>query len=311
MSETAHVTVVITDANGTRRGEADVPLTVVELPEPARPTPGVHDDRTPAQVKAAFPGTALTRPFIGLQTTPGSLITKATSACAPSWEAGLRPVYSIKLDRAQVDAGRWDAPVTELAEWHLGQPDADLVIWHEPEDDFTPANGGGAAFARYFNRLADKIRAKNTRMRLIYAAMGYQWAPNSAGTASIKGFTNNPAEWAQVDADVLACDVYSGQSFPLELILPEHPGFRRWHDELVLDQPYAVTERGFITSTAHQVRAEQIRRETEWLLTTPEGQRCIAYLYWNTPGTENNPAIVVDKTYGEPAVRELVAAFAG
>lgn len=313
----ATVTVTVPTAGGTLVGTADVALTFVPTPpapnppEPPAPTPravpGVRDTRSPTAIRAAFPGVRLTREFVsGPLTTPKSLIAAVDKVCRPAWAAGLTPMYSLKLDPTQVVAGRWDGPLTDLASWHTSQPGAYLIPWHEPEDDMT-----GAQFAAHFNHVADRVRAVNTALPLVYAAMAYQWAPGRGGVGSIAGRTDNPAQWAAADADVLAVDVYSGRAFPLVAILPEHDGFTRWLDTLVGGREYMVTERGFEATQAQApVRATQISREADWLLTHPTGQRCTGYVYWNTAGTESSTSLMLDAALGVPALQDLVARLA-
>lgn len=313
----ATVTVTLPVPGGRYVGSGELPVTfepdpVPKPPAPPKPpvaaptVPGVHELRQPAQVKAAYPGVALTREFVaGVQTVPRSLLDKVNAVCRPSWQAGLTPMYSLKLDVAQVVAGRWDGPLTELAQWHTQQPDAYVIPWHEPEDDLTAAQ-----FARMFNKVAAVLRAGNPMIRIVYAAMAYQWSLRSSGD-SIGGRTNTSADWRAVDAEYFAADVYSGRSFPLRAILPEHGGFARWHDEVVGDRPYMITERGFETLTDHQFRAEQIDREAEWLATDPVGKQCTGYVFWNTPGTEESKGLLLDDEHGVPALRRLVARLAG
>lgn len=312
----ATVTVTVPTVGGTLVGTTDVVLTFVPTPPPpdppappapARATPGVRDTRPPAEIRAAFPGVRLTREFIsGPLTTPKSLLAAVDKVCRPVWDAGLTPMYSLKLDPTQVVAGRWDGPLTELAGWHIAQPGAYLIPWHEPEDDMT-----GAQFAAHFNHIADQVRAVNDALPLVYAAMAYQWAPGRGGVGSIAGRTDAPAQWSAVDADVLAVDVYSGRSFPLVAILPEHAGFTRWLDKLVGGRQYMVTERGFEATTAQaELRAAQISREADWLTTHPTGQRCTGYVYWNTAGAESSTSLMLDAGHGVPALRDLVARLA-
>lgn len=312
-AQKALLTITLPGADGgTLIGRAEVPLEYVPATPPAPPPPspavtrtlfGVRDTRAPDAVKTLFPGVSLTREFVaGVLSTPKSLIPAVERVCRPAWNAGQTPIYSMKLDRDQVAAGKWDAPVADLAAWHATQPAAYLVPWHEPEDDMTAAQ-----YVPYFNRIADRVRSVNTRLPLVYAAMAYQWAPKSGG-GSLAGRTDTPAVWAQVDADVLGVDVYSGRSFPLTAILPEHPGFARWLGELAGDRPYMVTERGFeAVPDKYQVRADQIRREGWWLRSDPVGQRCMGYVYWNTAGTESSSSLLLDTQLGVPALRDLVA----
>ncbi len=278
-------------------------------PEPPAPPllgerfAGVHDARPLTAVKAVFPGTVLTRPFIGgVQSGPRSLISKVENACRASWDANLLPTYSFKLNYDEVMAGRWAPFIRELADWHHDQPEAELIIHHEPEND--PELQGGR-FVAYFNHIAEHFRVANEQVPLIYAAMGYQWMPGSTN-GTVKGFTSNPAHWQGVEADRKVIDAYSGSSVPLDTILPEHRGWQRWMEYVVGDDPWGCGERGFITDTNHAGRAAAIAREKDWLLTDPVGLRCRRYIFWNTTGTEKNPAIVVDAKHGEPAVRDLI-----
>ncbi len=298
-----------------------VRTTVVYYPPPdPAPSPrwtgprlvGVHDDRPPNQLKITFPGTMTTRPFIAnVLTGPRSLLVKAENACRPSWAAGLLPTYSLKLDYAEVMAGGWDRFITELAAWHLDQPRAELILWHEPENDTVMQNG---AFPVYFNRIATLFRAQNATVPLLYAAMAYQWLPGKVN-GTVKGFTSRPQDWQRVAADRLVIDAYSGGDVPLSAILPEHPGWQRWMQHVVGDRDWGVAERGFVlgpnVARDTATRAEAIRREQDWLLHHPTGQRCHSYIYWNTSGREENANIVLDPKIGEPAVRELITALAG
>ncbi len=311
--QVVQIHITLPGQGGSYVGDAAVPLVFQPDPEPdpvepvpaSRTVPGVHDTLSPAHVKAAYPGTVFTREFIpGVLSGPRSLIAATDKLCRPSWSAGLTPMFSFKLDRDQVAAGQWDSVLAELAQWLGQQPDAYVIPWHEPEDDMT-----GAQFAAFFNRVADRMRTANPFVRMVYASMAYQWAPKKDG-GSIAGRTYTPADWRAADADFVAADVYSGRSFPLRAILPEHPGFARWMAEIVGDRTYMVTERGFETGTDHQLRAEQIDRETDWLLTDPVGQRCTAWLYWNTGGTESSSSLVLDEQYGEPALRVAISRLA-
>lgn len=333
MMTAAHVEVTVVGPDGTLwRGAADVALSPAEPPAPPAPpepppapepppvavvaVPGVHDVRRPAELVAAFPGVRLTREFVpNVLSTPGSLIPRVRALLQPSWDAGLVPVWSLKLDPAQVMSGAWHSWVRELAEWLDVHPANELVIWHEPEND--PVHGGGA-FVPYFNRIAALIRERTTRVPLIYASMAYQWLPGQRPGSSVKGRTDNPAWWTGCAADLLCTDVYSGGSVPLGTTLAEHPGITRWLAGVVgPEADWGVTERGFLapagitmTTAMAVTRADAIRREAAWLTGTAPGRRVRRYVYWNTPGTEGNPNIVLDKARGEPALAELVAGLA-
>ncbi len=270
---------------------------------------GVHDERPPTVVTQVFPGARMTREFIaGVQPYPPKtpLSVKANQACRASWNANLVPEYSLKLGRVDVIAGRWDQAIRELARWHLDQPHCELIIHHEPENDRALQGGN---FPGYFNRIAQVFRQVNDRIPLVYAAMGYQWLPGRVN-GTVKGHTSNPKHWQGVEADLFTIDLYSGNTAPLDTIIPEHKGWQRWMEHVVGTRPWGVSERGFIGTRDHEGRAEAIRREARWLTTDPVGKQCRRYIYWNTAGTERNESIVVDAA-GEAAVRDLVAELAG
>lgn len=313
----------ITVPGGTLRVTTE--FTSNTTPTPPAPVPavdrlyGVHTTDKPAAVKARYPGVTVTRPFISEPGTPdgvirtvGSLTGRVEKACRASWDAGMTPVYSFKLDPVQVFAGKWDGPAADLAAWHRDQPAAKVILWHEPENDFT-----GAEYARYFNRLAAAMRGQNPNLPLLYSAMGYQWAPGSKGAASVKGRTDDVADWRAVTADLFCCNVYSGRSFPLSATLPAHVGFKRWLN-LVVDHAarYGITERGFTTTplaesassvaVRNESRAAAIRREKTWLDTDPAGRRCALYVYWSTGGVEGDLGLIVGDQPGQGAVRDLV-----
>jgi hypothetical protein len=295
-------------------GSVSVQLTAGDVayvpPPPATRAVGVHDVLIPLAAKSRYPGVGLTREFApgGVLNTPGSLITRYVTACGAALAAGLSPIFSVKLDRAQVAAGQWDKPVHDLAQYMASRRGANkLAFWQEPENDMPAAD-----YVAMFNRLATHAKSAYADLQVVYPAMAYQWAPNAHRTASVEGKTDNPDAWAAVQADIFAIDVYSGKSFPVHTILPDHPGFRRWQDTLVKGRPYMVAERGFIATAADwPVRAQAIAREAEWLASTDEGRRCTGYVYWNTTGTENNPLLPLDVLYGVQALAQLVSALTG
>lgn len=297
------------------------------VPPPVRPTPpgpvqwaravaGLHDALMPEHVAVGFPGTQVTREFMpGVLSTPLSLVNRVDRLLRPSWNADLTPVWSIKLDRNQVMNAQWDRHVRELADWLDGQPYSELILWHEPENDQIMRGG---AFVAYFNHLAGLIRERTDSVPLVFASMAYQWLPNRAGTGSVKGFTDNPGHWQGVRADRFATDVYSGSSVPLEVGLRDHPGIARWLEHVVpSERGWSVTERGWLRPAGvsmapvdHQARAAAMLAEARWLSGTVPGSRVEQVILWNTPGTEGNPNLVLDQTYGEPAAREYIGALA-
>jgi hypothetical protein len=268
-------------------------------------------------VKKEFREVILTRPFVSgvLDVHRDSdLYKKVGKECEKSWLKEMVPVYSFKLDPKQVIDGKWDAAVQELAEWHLGQPPAMAVLWHEPESAESPFRSG-MDYARYFNRLAGKIRERNTTLPLVYAALGYQWGPHHRRHGSIFGRTDDPSGWNAVEADLRCCDVYSGideRVEPLERGLDNHPGFQRWLENVAPTGPYGITERGFTLRHRrgdHRVRAEAIGRDAAWLRDTPDGQRCSMYLYWSSLGREGDEFMRVTDPAGRKAVHRLFEAF--
>lgn len=266
---------------------------------------GVHDDRPPAQVFAAFPGATVTRPFIG----PGvlkvgtDLVARFEVAARPTWDADGTPVVSLKLNPVDVAAGAWDDGLRTLGVWLAGQPETVVILWHEPEDDHaTPA--AARAFVAAFNHAGTLLKQAHPALVVAYCAMGYQWRPGSRSTAEA-------AVWRGVVADLYLCDVYSGKSFPASAILPEHAGFARWKKEIVDKTPgrrWGVGERGIL---AGPTRAATWDREAVWLA----GTDCALYMVWNTPGTEDDVRWVhhdeESATSGDAAaIRDLVAAVA-
>lgn len=315
----AHATVLLapdaTTTGNPTAGAAPAPAPAAPTDMPTPILPGVHDPRTPDQLVAAFPGVRYTRQFVGdgeVLNTPddtAGLITMFRTACAPSWNAGLVPIVSVKLNVAQVAAGRWAPALHALGAYLATQPPTMVVFWHEPEDDMT-----AAAFVPYFNAARQQLHAGGP-IPVVYAAMAYQWAPAYHSTSSIKGHTDDPAAWAAVDADVYAIDAYNGRSFPLGQILPEHPGYVRWYAWMIAAHPgrvFIVGERGFeladaTSATQSVIRANTINREVAWLR-SGAAVDCIGWVYWNTPGTEGSATLALDQR-GLAALRDAVASL--
>lgn len=276
---------------------------------------GVHelyDVRDPAETMEAFPGARFTREFVG----PGPLkpganvIALVEDKARPTWDAGGVPVVSVKLLPAEVTAGVWDGQLEQLAAWANVQPDMVLILWHEPEDDFA-TEAAARGFVASFNRQYKILKAGAPRLIVAYAANSYAWRPSDPRTA----YT---AIWQALAADLYLCDVYSGNTFRADLILPDHPGFRRWK-QMIADyvspagiavrRRWGLGERGISAGTT---RAQTIRRELDWL--RADGTIAM-YLWWNTPGKESNEAWVVDPDdqahAGDvAALRELLLAVA-
>lgn len=291
---------------------------------------GVHEKwtspdfgRTPADVKVRFPGADIGRPFVNeLTGSPENLRPKALSALQPHLDAQVKVAYlSIKTPRNDTRNGLWDGQYRTLADYLMVDlknqyPNTEIkfIPWHEPEDDMT-----GLQFQGYFNRVRDTMKAAQPNLKVCAAYMTYQWAPNWNNTASIGGKTDVPSDWL-VTADEYCVDVYSGRSFPLDQILPEHPGFARWYATLLpAGASYTVTERGFETpNTAtgathnteanYPLRNDTIAREFAWLKTQPDGLRCTNYIYWNSSGTEESSHLKLDGT-GEDALATAIASM--
>ena len=251
---------------------------------------GIHDYRPHEDVHGIFPAAIHSREFVSgvRDTSDTNLAIKIERAAQPAMSAGFTPWVSFKLNPKDVVAGKWDAQLEQVG--YTIPSNIKLIPWHEPENDM-PASDFRAMFAR----VARLIKGVDPELELVYSAMAYQFRPGSSTTA-------DPEAWFPEDADIYAIDVYSGQSFALDAILPEHPGFARWNGHRPTDKPWAVTERGFITANKHPQRAAAIDREAEWLAKSD----CSAYIYWNTEGSEGNPMITLDSTYGEPALKRLM-----
>jgi hypothetical protein len=274
--------------------------------------PGVHAKMTPADLNATYPGVVYTREFVsGTLINPGDvagLIRKVQALCDPAWAVGQTPIVSVKLDVDQVTNGKWDSTLQDLGAWLSRRPQMILIVHHEPEDDMTAVK-----FVPYFNRARHMLKLGYPALQVMYAAMAYQWAPGRAAGGSIAGRTDDPAAWAKVEADLYGIDVYSGRSFPLTAILPEHLGFIRWHIHMIgnTGRKWIVTERGFEASAADSDRrALTISRETDWLTSgAAAAMGCIGYVYWDTPGTESSTTLSLDAA-GRRELRLLVSRLA-
>jgi hypothetical protein len=281
---------------------------------------GVHDDRSPAQVKAAFPGITLTREFIKgpgpkgelTDPRPEAIIAAYEKVAKPSLDAGMTPLVSIKLDHSQVLAGRWDGPLAKLAERmrSCGPRARYLVIWHEPENDMTAQQ-----YLELVDAVKGPLKGSWDGIQLVYAPMGYQWqiggGPNMHRGASTRAGEAEVWRRAAELCDVIAPSVYSGANTPVDAILPQHPGFKRLLDLVIQDGTYMLGERGILAAgwTAQQQRAATIRREAEWLNRSTVGKRCTGLVWWNTAGREENAALLLDEQFGAPELAKLLSSF--
>lgn len=287
---------------------------------------GVHEKwtapdngRNPAEVQARYPGASIGRAFVsGVLNTVEDLRPKVLSVLQPYLDAGTDIIYvSVKTNIADTRNGLWNARFNELGVY-LGQLMAQhncvikLVWYHEPEDDMN-----GTAFAHAFNKVRQHAKTGYADLIVVWSSMAYQWAPNWNNTASIAGKTDDVAAWQNVIADEYATDAYNGRSFPLDQILPDHPGVARWLNLIVGTKPFSVTERGLETPNSapnpthnatanYPLRNATIQREFDWIRTNDVGQRCENYIYWNSSGTEESSSLKLDST-GEDTLAAAIA----
>lgn len=260
---------------------------------------GVHENRNPALTKEDYPRAKLYREFIPGVLKPQSLVDRTRRIGEPVWDAGGVLVISFKPDLSAVARGQWDAHLRDYATWLKDEAPGPcfVVPWHEPENDMTAKQ-----FVEMFNRVRRVMKEVYPQLTVIHSAMAYQYRPG--------GKADKYDEWL-TEADLNTCDVYSGKSFPLGQILPEHPGFKRWL-QMVGGRTWGITERGFHADAQSvqdcKLRANTIMREADWLAKTPS---CTMYIYWNTSGTENNPDLIVADTKGEEALRYLTETLGG
>lgn len=265
---------------------------------------GVHEKATFAETAAAYPGHQWARNFVawsgGSPVIPASatvqqIVARIDGQSSADIAAGGSAMVSFKLDPTEVLAGKWADKLVEVGKWTIGRR-LSLVYWHEPEDDFK-----GRTFAGAFNMVRAALKKGNPDLLVGYAAMAYQWSRTD-------GYTNDVGSWQSIMADLYLLDVYSGQSFRADCIVPEHPGFVRWYKAIIEPYPgrkWGIAERGI---TAGSSRAATWKRELDWLRSDPVGKACSAYLVWNTGGTEGNAAWLID---GDPATQAVVRELVG
>ncbi|GAA0492802.1 hypothetical protein Ade02nite_69570 [Paractinoplanes deccanensis] len=283
---------------------------------------GVHeDDDVPvAKTKERFPAAAVGREFIP-PLKPGeepAKVLKRIEKLAERWGKGGAYV-SFKPSPHEVAAGKWTGVHREIGEWLAEHPQVGVIVHHEPEGGKDRLDG--PTFEAVFERARKEIKAGWPGARVAYCAMAYQWRPN--GVAG-----KNPGPWKRVEADEYLCDVYSGKNehngaFPTNLILPEHPGYVRWFDEIVRPRlkagqnvTYGLGERGLMGPD--KLRAATIRRESDWLDTVFDRYEASnslldlpprVYLAWNSIGWEKEYAWLLTKD-SLVAMRELTTNFA-
>lgn len=297
--------------------------------------PGVHEKttapdngRTPAEVMARFPGARIFNVFTGAALTTvqdlrprfDTEMAKFIPLAPPSGEPPIIVIYRVKTAVADTRNGLWNARFQELGAHIAAYMAAHNIVvifvwWHEPEDDMN-----GTAFAHAQNKVRQFIKTGGPNVLCGWACMAYQWAPKPSNPSqSIANKTDDVAAWQSVETDILFADAYNGRSFPLDQILPEHPGIARWLELIVGDRDFAISERGFETPNSatgathntvanYPLRNETITREIGWLENSPVGQRCKYYVYWNSSGTEASSALKLDPT-GEDTLAAGIASL--
>lgn len=255
---------------------------------------GVHENRPKTETLARFPKTLSTREFTSGIILPQPLVGKLTAAATSTWEAGLECYWSVKLSVYEVVDDSWKPHVEELAAYLRDNPQNKtvVVLWHEPESAFS-----AVSYVGYFNKIRGWLKEVHPGVQTCHAANSYFYREG--------GPIDHPEGWL-TEADLNAIDIYSGNSFPLDTILPEQSSFTRWLDLVSAGRsPWAVTERGwFAEPFEYAARANTIRREAEWLAIDSVGKACYSYTYWNTSGQQKDFRLVLD-TLGEDAIRTL------
>lgn len=254
---------------------------------------GVHEQytkgefqTTPKATMLKFPNSALAREFSSKPIPPQNLIPKFNSACAEVLKHMPYVVFSFKPETASVTNGKW-RPFIEQFISHLVTNKLHtrviVCIWHEPENDMSAEE-----FVPLFDTVHDWIKGVNSRVLTTHASLGYRYRDNGE-------INDDESKRWVTKADIDSIDIYSGQSFPLDMILPASSAFKRWKASRPSGRPWGVSERGWITGTDHDARAASIKAEFTWLSELDPKSQPTFYCVWNTVGTENNPKILLDE----------------
>ena len=261
---------------------------------------GVHQQQIPKSTAQEFAGHRGTRIFVANVIRPTDLVKKLKIQCADTWAAGQVAVWSFKPHPADVKNGKWKKPVEDLARYLKANPKAKtaIVIWHEPENDLPKWFKKPEDFVSLFNTVHGWIVAIYPDAWTCHAALAYKYGINKGG------ITDADAKRWRTKARVNAIDAYSGRTWPLNQILPEHPGYVRWRRHVAPTGAWGVTERGWTCPAKdNKKRAQVMEREFAWLKSLPKEQRPIVYLVWSTSGTENDQGLVLD-AQGKTAVKK-------
>lgn len=263
-------------------------------------TMGVHEDAKPAETALKFPGHTATRDFTSNVIRAQDLVRLVVAACTDSWDAGQTAVWSFKPHPDDVASGAWKPFVKALAKFLKGNPGKKtiVVIWHEPENDQPKWFKTPEDFVRLFNQVHDWLMSVWSDLVTCHAALAYKYGIVKGGISDAEA-----PRW-KTKAKLNAIDAYSGRTWPVDRILPEHPGFVRWK-KYVAGDVWAATERGFAADPdEYELRAATVRRETVWLV----ANRPVLLLIWATGGSENDPKLLADPQY-EAAIAEQFAAL--
>lgn len=269
---------------------------------------GVHEDTDPAHTVARVGGNA-SRVFTPGVLSPRDLVKAATAVCAPSWAAGVTAVWSFKPNPADVASGAFKPYVTELGAYLRANPAnrTVVVIWHEPENDVGQWFGSAADFVRMFDTVAGWLRAAHPAVTCCHAALAYRYGDG-------RDITDRVAPTWRTSADLHCVDVYSGRTNPLDTILPELSGYRRWRQYVAGTGRWGVTERGWTIGTLGKggtaaQRSAAMAREAAWLAALPAAQQPEIYLLWSSGGTENDTGLVFDPT-ADAVARSITGTYA-
>jgi hypothetical protein len=226
---------------------------------------------------------------------PTGLADKVAGLAKEPLSHGLVPCISFKPP-VNTPSGSYNAELTKLRDYlkTVAQP-LWLALFHEPED-----NMSGTEYRDMFKYVRSFLQC-GPNVVFVYAANAYAWRPKSSSTA-------DPTPWGQVNADVFAIDIYSGRSWPLATTMWELPCWDRWFG-MVNGRKWAVTERGWYSLTPNPDRVKTIYREVEELLAgVPVKRLPEAYIYWNTEGTEKDPALLMPEA--TQAINDCMAQLA-
>jgi hypothetical protein len=255
---------------------------------------GVHQKKPPPETAREFAGARGTRIFVANVVKPMDLVKKLKIQCKDTWDAGQVAVWSFKPNPADVKSGAWRKPVEDLARYIKAHPEQKtaVIIWHEPENDMPKWFRTPEDFVKLFNTVAGWMTAVHKDIWTCHAALGYKYGvPVKNG-----GFDDKMAKRWRTKARINTIDAYSGRTWPVDQILPEHPGYVRWRKCVAPTGDWGVTERGWTAKRKDfPLRSRTMDREFAWLKKLPEPARPVVYLVWATEGAENDPGLLLEE----------------